>query len=158
MKIYLRCGHALMVENGALSQKIDYIIIFRRFYILKGIKIALLVQELLRFCWMGWFCLWACGFACRVCACRLCSRLVCYQEEYLNFFQKSWDLKKAVIFLIFTKSRNNFCPKKLSITVKRFNKGTKKIVSQKTASFAGGTPPLPKMNRWSTFFLLEIFP
>ena len=30
---------------------------FRRFKITKGIQIALLIQEILRFCWMGGFCL-----------------------------------------------------------------------------------------------------
>ena len=41
---------ALMVEDGALNHKIDYITFFRRFLILKAIQITLLVQELRQLC------------------------------------------------------------------------------------------------------------
>ena len=57
VKIYLRHCHALMVQDGASSHKIDYFTILRRFKILKGIKIVLLVQDLRWFCWTGGFCL-----------------------------------------------------------------------------------------------------
>ena len=42
MKIALRRRHASMIKSGACSHKIDFITIFRRFLILKGIKTALL--------------------------------------------------------------------------------------------------------------------
>ena len=51
VKISLWRRHALMVGDGASSHKIDYVII------LKGIQMALLVQELRQFCWMGGLCL-----------------------------------------------------------------------------------------------------
>ena len=44
-----------MFEDGAFNHKIDYFTIFRRFKILKGITITVLVQKLRRFCWMGGF-------------------------------------------------------------------------------------------------------
>ena len=55
MKISLRRRHALMVEDSAFSHKLDNVTIFRRFWILKGISIALLVQKLRGFWWTGGF-------------------------------------------------------------------------------------------------------
>ena len=46
-KISLRRHHAQTVEDGAFSHDIGCLQFFRRFYILKGIKIASLVQELI---------------------------------------------------------------------------------------------------------------
>ena len=46
VKISLRRHHALMVEDGAFSHKIDYSKFFRRFEISKGIQITLMVQKL----------------------------------------------------------------------------------------------------------------
>ena len=40
-----------MVEDGSSSYKMDYItFFFMKFYVLKGIQIASLVQELWQFC------------------------------------------------------------------------------------------------------------
>ena len=52
VKIFLRRCHSQTVENGA-----NYIDIFPEILNLEGIKIAVLIQRLRRFCWMGWFCL-----------------------------------------------------------------------------------------------------
>ena len=54
VKIYLRRLHALMPYFMTESHILQFL---RRFWILKGIQIALLVQKLWRFCWMGGFCL-----------------------------------------------------------------------------------------------------
>ena len=51
-------------------------IFLRRFLILKGIQIALPVQKLQQFCWMGGYCLLVELQRWRVCACSLRSRLV----------------------------------------------------------------------------------
>ena len=56
VKITLQRRHALTVADGAFSHKIEYVTILRRFQIPKGIQIALLVQKLRRFCFMGGFC------------------------------------------------------------------------------------------------------
>ena len=52
----IRC-HARMVKVGASSHKINFTYIFHQFWILKGNKIAALVQKLRQLCWMGGFCL-----------------------------------------------------------------------------------------------------
>ena len=50
VEISLRRHHTPLVGYAAFSHEIDYVTIFRRFKISKGIKIALLVQELRQFC------------------------------------------------------------------------------------------------------------
>ena len=55
MKISLRRPRAPMVDDEAFIHKIDYVKFFLQ--ILKGIQIALLVQKLWPFCWIGVFCL-----------------------------------------------------------------------------------------------------
>ena len=50
VKISLRRRHALMVGYGAFSRKMDYV--FKEI-----LNLALLVQKLRRFCWIGGFCL-----------------------------------------------------------------------------------------------------
>ena len=52
MKISLWRRHAQTVKNGASSHKT----FFQRFPILNGIKIAVLIQKLRRFCWIRGFC------------------------------------------------------------------------------------------------------
>ena len=94
-KISLRRRHALMVGDG---HKIDYVNIFRRFQILKGLHIALLVQKLPRFCLMGGFWLLVELQRWRVCVCSL-RRPIIYHTIYwklsgvpptrsINFFTK----------------------------------------------------------------------
>ena len=55
VKIHLQSRHAQTVKNGASSQNTNYIEVFSE--ILEGIKIAVWVQKLRQFCWMGGFCL-----------------------------------------------------------------------------------------------------
>ena len=57
VKISLRRHQAQMVKNGASSHKTTYIDIFSKILNRDGIEIAVLVQKLQRFCWMGGFCL-----------------------------------------------------------------------------------------------------
>ena len=80
-KISLRRRHALMVGDG---HKIDYVNIFRRFQILKGLHIALLVPKLPRFCLMGGFWLLVELQRWRVCVCSL-RRPIIYHTIYWKY-------------------------------------------------------------------------
>ena len=75
---------------------------WRRLYILKGIKIALLVQKLRRFCWMGGFCLLVELQRWRVCVCSLRRRLVliatCNKEQKQEQDQEQGVKKDNVLF------------------------------------------------------------
>ena len=105
VKIYLRRSHSPIVGNGACSHKIDYSTIYKK--IVKGIKIALLVQELWRYCLMGEFFLLAelheegsapaackAGFFCIKASIYIGQQIQClrYAEFFLNR-QKSNFLK-----------------------------------------------------------------
>ena len=57
VKISLRGRHAQTIKMVLPVIKQNILKFFQKFKILKGIKIAQLVQKLLRFCWMGIFCL-----------------------------------------------------------------------------------------------------
>ena len=55
VKLSLRRRNAQTVKYDASSQKTNYIEMFQKFSILRGIETAVLVQKLRRFCYMGKF-------------------------------------------------------------------------------------------------------
>ena len=81
MKIYLRRRHALLVQDGAFSHKIDCVKMLSE--ILKGIQIALLVQELWQFAeWVDFAYWWSCiGKGLRL----QCAEQVFFSQNFLVF-------------------------------------------------------------------------
>ena len=94
VKISLQRRHALMVEVGAFSHKIDYVTI------LKGIKFALLVWKLQKFCLMDGFCLLVELQRWRVCVCSLRSRLFSSAVSECGSGLKPWQSHCSGVFLV----------------------------------------------------------
>ena len=111
MKIYLRCSNAKTVENSDFSQKIHYVLIFRRFLILKGFKIAQLVQELRQFCWMGRLCLFVElhqeGSAPAACAIGLFSLYIKKKQIMRHIFLKARSQNKLSFRIMRLSKKNN---------------------------------------------------
>ena len=76
VKISLRRRHALMVEDGAFSHKIDYFTFIQEILNLKGHHNRIIGFKVTAILQNGWVLPMGGVASGRVCACSLCSRLV----------------------------------------------------------------------------------